>query len=226
MPDMDATALYRIADSYDHWFQRRYVKGKLATDPAYAATAALIADRPMPLLDIGCGIGLLGRYLHARGVITGYLGIDNDPRKIEAGLRAFRLAGLEQTLPLRRVDGLARQPLQGHVALLDVLHYLPATGQRAMLENAIAHLAPGGLLIVRNVMRERSWRYAFTRMSEFFLRVSGWMQVGAQHYPSIDELRAPLEAAGLRVSVRSLHGKTPFDCYLLVAEKRGMSEEK
>jgi 2-polyprenyl-3-methyl-5-hydroxy-6-metoxy-1,4-benzoquinol methylase len=216
---MDATTLYRIADSYDHWFQRRYAKGKLSSDPAYAATAELIENRPMPLLDIGCGIGLLGQYLQARGVITGYLGIDNDPRKIEAGQRAMRLAGLEQALPLRLVDGLTRQSLQGHVALLDVLHYLPAAGQRAMLENAMAHLPPGGLLIARTVLRERSWRYAFTRVSEFFLSLSGWMHVGAQHYPSLDELRAPLEAAGLRVSVRSLHGNTPFDCYLIVAEK-------
>ena len=219
MSAMDATARYRIAESYDHWFQRRYVQGKLATDPAYAATAELIAGHPMPLLDIGCGIGLLGQYLHAQGVITSYLGIDSDPRKIEAGRRALRQAGLDQALQLRLADGVTAQAPHGHVALLDVLHYLPEAGQRAMLENAMAHLAPGGLLIVRNVLRERSWRYVTTRVSEFFLRTSGWMRIGAQHYPSADELRAPLEAAGLKVSIRSLHGKTPFDCYLLVAER-------
>ncbi|WP_430388553.1 class I SAM-dependent methyltransferase [Dyella sp. 20L07] len=219
MSAMDATVRYRIAESYDHWFQRRYVRGKLATDPAYAATAELIADRPMPLLDIGCGIGLLGQYLHAQGTITSYLGIDHDPRKIEAGRRALRHAGLDQVLQLRQGDGVTAQAPPGHVALLDVLHYLPEAGQRAMLENAVSQLAPGGLLVVRNVLRERSWRYAMTRVSEFFLSVSGWMRVGAQHYPSADELRAPLEAAGLSVTIRSLHGKTPYDCYLLVAER-------
>lgn len=218
MSDMDAT-LYRIADSYDHWLQRRYVKGKLAADPAYAATAALIRNRPMPLLDIGCGIGLLGRYLHARGVITRYLGVDNDPRKIEAGSRALRQAGLDGALQLRQAEGLAAQPLRGHVALLDVLHYLPRDGQHALLQNAMAHVAPGGLLVIRNVLRERSWRYAFTRVSEFFLGASGWMRVGAQHYPSADELRGQLEAAGFAVTIRSLHGRTPFDCYLVVAER-------
>jgi cyclopropane fatty-acyl-phospholipid synthase-like methyltransferase len=219
MSPMDATALYRIADSYDHWFQRHYVKGKLSADPAYAAVAELIADRPLPLLDIGCGIGLLGRYLQARGQLNGYLGLDHDPRKIEAGQRAMRQAGLDNSLQLRLADGASVQPLRGHVAILDVLHYLPEDGQRALLANAVAHLAPGGLLIIRNVLRERSWRYGFTRFSEFFLSASGWMRVGAQHYPSADELRDPLEAAGLAVTVRSLHGKTPFDCYLLVAER-------
>jgi 2-polyprenyl-3-methyl-5-hydroxy-6-metoxy-1,4-benzoquinol methylase len=177
----------------------------------------------MPLLDIGCGIGLLGQYLHANGLITDYLGVDHDSRKIIAGQRALRQAGLEGALTLRQADGLAPQALRGHVALLDVLHYLSAADQQAMLRHAAAHLAPGGLLIVRSVLRERSWRYAFTRCSEFFLRVSGWMRVGAQHYPAAAELRAGMEAAGLNVHMRSLHGKTPFDSYLIVAERpRGM----
>jgi len=218
MSNMDA-AMYRIANSYEHWLQRRYVKGKLAMDPAYAATAALIKHRPMPLLDIGCGIGLLGQYLHARGIVTRYLGVDSDPRKIEAGNRALRQAGLDGVLQLRQTDGTSQQPIRGHVALLDVLHYLPRDGQHALLDNAIAHLAPGGLLVIRNVLRERSWRYAYTRVSEFFLSASGWMRVGAQHYPSADELRRQLETAGLTVTIRSLHGKTLFDSYLLVAAR-------
>lgn len=221
MPAMDATTIDRIAESYDHWFQRRYVQGKLSTDPAYAAVAELVARRPLPLLDIGCGIGLLGQYLHAKGVITTYLGVDHDARKIEAGSRALRQLGLEQALPLRLADGATAYPLRGHVAILDVLHYLSEARQRELLDNAIAHLAPGGMLIVRNVLRERSLRYAITRVSEFFLSASGWMRVGAQHYPSAAELRTQMEAAGLRVDIRSLHGRTPFDCYLVVAEKPG-----
>ncbi|QNK03864.1 class I SAM-dependent methyltransferase [Dyella telluris] len=213
------TALYRIADSYDHWLQRRYIKGKLATDPAYAATAALVEHRPMPLLDIGCGLGLLGRYLHARGAVTRYLGVDTDVRKIDAGRRALHLSGLDGALQLQHDEGAAHQPIQGHVALLDVLHYLPRDGQHALLDNAVSHLAPGGRLVIRNVLRERSWRYAFTRVSEFFLGASGWMRVGAQYYPSARELRAQLEGAGLTVNIRPLHGKTPFDSYLIVAER-------
>lgn len=219
MPNMDASTRHRIADSYDHWFQRRYVSGKLATDPAYAAAAELVAHRPMPLLDVGCGIGLLGQYLHARGVLAGYLGVDHDARKIEAGQRALRHAGLDRVLTLRQADGLEPQPVRGHVALLDVLHYLPANQQQALLRHAASHLAPGGRLIVRSVLRERSWRYVYTRISEFFLHASGWMRVGAQHYPSAAELRTALEGNGLSVQVRSLHGRTPFDSYLIVAER-------
>lgn len=219
MATMDVTAHRRIAASYDHRLQRRYVMRKLARDPAYAATAELIAERPMPLFDIGCGIGLLGQYLRACGVTAPYLGVDHDPRKIEAGRRALRRSGLEGTLRLLQGDGAVAQACHGHVALIDVLHYLPEAGQRAVLENAVSHLAPRGRLIVRNVLRESSWRFHLTRVSEFFLRISGWMSVGAQHYPSAAELRATLEAAGLQVSIRPLHGDMLFDSYLVVAQR-------
>jgi 2-polyprenyl-3-methyl-5-hydroxy-6-metoxy-1,4-benzoquinol methylase len=173
----------------------------------------------MPLLDIGCGIGLLGQYLHAQGCLPQYLGVDHDPRKIAAGRRALGRAGLESLLQLHCADGTSEESVQGHVALLDVLHYLPEVRQRALLDYAIHHLAPGGMLIVRNVLREPNWRYQVTRVAEFFLRISGWMRIGAQHYPSADELRAPLEAAGLRVAIRPLHGHMPYNIYLVVAQR-------
>ncbi len=220
MARMDAAARHRIADYYERGLQRGYVRGKLATDPVYAAAAELIAEHPLPLLDIGCGIGLLGQYLHAQGCVPEYLGLDHDQRKIEAGLRALHRAGIDQSLQLRCADGTTAQTVRGHVALLDVLHYLSQERQRAVIEHAVRHLAPDGMLIVRSVLREPNWRYQATRVSEFFLRISGWMRVGAQHYPSADELRAPLEAAGLQVTIRPLHGHTPYNSYLLVAQRR------
>ena len=48
--------------------------------------------------------------------------------------------------------------------------------------------------------------------------MSGWIPGGAQHYPSAAELRAPLENAGLDVQIKPLHGRTPFNGYLIVAQ--------
>ncbi len=149
-----------------------------------------------------------------------YVGLDHDQRKIEAGLRALRRAGIDQSLQLCCADGTTAQPLRGHVALLDVLLYLSEERQHAVIEHAVRHLAPDGMLIVRSVLREPNWRYQATRVAEFFLRISGWMRVGAQHYPSADELRAPLEAAGLQVTMRPLHGHMPYNNYLVVAQRK------
>ncbi|MES1154729.1 MAG: class I SAM-dependent methyltransferase, partial [Rhodanobacter sp.] len=201
----------------DNHLQRGYVRGKLAGDPVYAATAALVAGTTLPLLDIGCGIGLLGLYLHVLGHAQPYLGVDHDARKIAAGQQAVQRAGLDALMSLRHADVAELPPMHGHVALLDVLHYLPAARQSPLLQEAARHLAPDGCLIIRNVLREPNWRFHATRVEEFFLRTSGWIPGGAQHYPSADELRAPLQDAGLHVRIEPLRGRTPFNSYLIVA---------
>ncbi|WP_426702503.1 class I SAM-dependent methyltransferase [Rhodanobacter sp. Col0626] len=214
---MDRRSRKRIANLYDNLLQRGYVRGKLAGDPVYAATAALLGESSLPLLDIGCGIGLLGQYLNAQGHVRRYLGLDHDPRKITAGRLAAQRAGLDDVMNLQHADAAELPPVYGNVALLDVLHYLPARRQSALLQSAARHLAPRGCLIIRNVLREESWRFHATRIEEFFLHASGWISVAPQHYPSANELRAPLENAGLDVRIEPLHGHTPFNSYLIVA---------
>ncbi len=215
---MNRLARQRIANLYDSRLQRCYVRSKLASDPVYAATIAVIAGSALPLLDIGCGIGLLGQYLHAHGHALPYLGVDHDPRKIAAGQRAVQRAGLAKTMSLLRADVAELPPTCGHVALLDVLHYLPAGRQRDLLQAATRHLATGGRLVIRNVLREDNWRFHATRIEEFFLSSSGWIPGGAQHYPSVDEVCAPLGDAGLDVRIEPLRGHTPFNSYLIVAQ--------
>ncbi|HZX71958.1 MAG TPA: class I SAM-dependent methyltransferase [Rhodanobacter sp.] len=216
---MDRRTRQHIASHYDSHLQRWYVRSKLASDPVYAASSSLLAGSTLPLLDIGCGIGLLGQYLHMQGHRAPYLGLDRDPRKIAAGRRAAQRAGLATVVDLRCADAHDLPPTQGHVALLDVLHYLPAAGQSGLLQQAARHLAPQGRLIIRNVLREGNWRFHATRVEEFFLQASGWIPGGAQHYPDAGELRQTLEAAGLHVRIQGLRGHTPFNSYLIVARQ-------
>lgn len=214
---MDRDTRHRIARLYDNRLQRLYVRSKLASDPVYAATAAIVGGSDLPLLDIGCGIGLLGQYLNAQGHSLPYLGLDHDERKIKAGRRAVQHAGLGAVMALHHADVAELPSVQGHVALLDVLHYLSAAQQLTLLQAAARHLAPQGCLIIRNVLREPNWRFHATGLEEFFLRTSGWIPGGVQHYPTASELRTPLENAELDVRFESLRGRTPFNSYLIVA---------
>lgn len=216
---MDRLSRQRIADYYDGAFQRGYVRGKLASDPVYAAAAEAIAGNALPLIDIGCGIGLLGLYLHTRGALPRYVGLDHDERKIQAGQAAARRAGLDQAMQLLVADASALPELRGHIALLDMLHYLPRDAQVTLLNACLHRIAPGGVLVIRNVLRDDSWRFQATRAEEVWLRVSGRIRGGAKHYPSAQELRAPLEAAGLVVTLAPLFGRTPFNSYLLLARR-------
>ena len=227
MHDRDATpplgraARHAIAQRYPGRFQRGYAQGKMAGDPVYAAAATQLAEAPPhPLLDIGCGMGLLGQYLHECGLLHGYLGIDLDTRRIDAGrIAAATLASTP--LRLQRGDATQLPAFRGHVAMLDMLHYLPAAGQAALLRAAAARLAPDGVLLIRSVLREANWRFHATRAEEWFLRASRQLRVGAQHYPNADEVRAPLQSLGLSVTVQPLRGRTPFNSYLVVARRQG-----
>jgi 2-polyprenyl-3-methyl-5-hydroxy-6-metoxy-1,4-benzoquinol methylase len=216
---MDHRSRQRIASRYDNVIQRGYVRGKLAGDPVYAATAALLDESSLPLLDIGCGIGLLGQYLNTQGRKKRYFGLDHDPRKIASGRLAAQRGGLEDLMELHHADAAELPSVQGDVAVLDVLHYLPASRQPDLLRSAARHLAPAGRLIIRNVLREKNWRFHATRIEEFFLHASGWIPGGPQHYPSASELRAPLEDVGLDVRIEPLRGRTPFNSYLIVARR-------
>jgi cyclopropane fatty-acyl-phospholipid synthase-like methyltransferase len=209
----------RIASRFSRRGDRLYIHGKLATDPVYSACATAIAGRRLPLLDIGCGLGLLGHYLHAIDALEGYVGLDNDPRKIAMGREAAQRAGLARELTLRQDEATAPQGVRGHVALLDVLHYLPEDRQAELLANAVDHLADDGVLILRSVIRDGSWRYRATVLEERFIKAVGWIPGGAQYFPTEGDIRQVLEPRGIHVRFRPLFGRTPYNSWLMTASR-------
>ena len=215
----DARTRRLIASRFTRPGDRYYILGKLASDPVYGATARAIAGRRMPMLDIGCGLGILGHYLHACDALDGYLGLDRDEAKIARGRTAARDADLGETLALREDDATTPQPVRGHVALLDVLHYLPRERQPELLRYAVEHLADDGVLVLRTVLRDGSWRFRATVWEERFIKAVGWIPGGAQHFPCAEEIRQALEPHGIAVSFQPLYGRTPYNSWLLTASK-------
>ena len=215
---LDRSMRASVTARFTGFNQRQYVRGKLASDPVYTAVARLLeASQPFPLLDVGCGMGLLGHYLHGCGVLRGYIGIDHDERKIAAARRAAMAIG--DVLDLRRADVADLPDFRGHVGLLNVLHYLPAIRQPALLTQLAEHVAPGAQLMIRNVLRAKHWRFHATVLEEHVLHATGWMRVGADHYPTAQEVITPLQRAGLVTSIEPMWGRTPFNSYLIVARR-------
>lgn len=216
MQDPAHSALIRsIAARFGrHWY-RGYARNKLRFDPAYAAVATLIGRGDEAVLDVGCGLGLLGFYLRGSGFCGRYLGIDFDAPKIAEARRVADACRAD--LAFADGDANALPAFGGHVIMLDVLHYLRADDQQHLLREAAARVQPGALLIVRNVLRERNWRFHATRIEEYFLHATRWMRSPPRHYPSRDEIETTLAAAGLSVEVRPLWGNTPFNSFVIVA---------
>lgn len=208
----------RVARRYRRPWHRDYVRAKLRHDPVYATLGDLLAGDERPLLDVGCGLGLLGLYLREARRGGAYRGIDFDEGKIAVGREA---AAGEAGMSFEPGDARGLPAFAGHVALIDVLHYLPAAAQHDLLRAAAARVAPGALLFVRSVLRERGWRFRLTVAEEFFIHAIGWMRSPARHYPLRAEIEAPLRAAGLEVDTRPLWGSTPFNSFAILARRPG-----
>ena len=67
---------------YDYYYTRE----KLASDPLYPGVLQALRGTDAPLLDLGCGLGLLAHALARDGQALAYYGVDNDAPKIERAI--------------------------------------------------------------------------------------------------------------------------------------------
>jgi len=196
---------------------RGYIVGKLTTDPAYGAVFDRLGSSGLPIIDIGCGMGLLAHYLRSRGCSAPILGYDFDARKILFARAAAERGGLAD-VRFEVGDVADHPPSKSNLVLLDVLHYLDANTRKHLLNCLAAHTREGGKVLIRGAVREQSWRYRLTLMQEFWTRWSGWIPSPAPvEFPTIDEIVEPFESAGCRCEVSPLWGRTPFNGRLVVA---------
>lgn len=199
----------RLASAYESRYLRGYVRWKVATDPVYEAVVARLHDVDHPVLDLGCGVGLLPFYLREKGFSQPILGIDFDERKIAS---ANEIGARYRDLDFRAAD--ARSPLpEGYtIVILDLLQYMDRDSQQIVLRNAAQAVRPGGRVIIREGIRDGSWRYRLSWLSDTFGRAIRWMRAERLEIPTREEIEAPF--AGFERTVVPLWGKTPFNNYL------------
>jgi 2-polyprenyl-3-methyl-5-hydroxy-6-metoxy-1,4-benzoquinol methylase len=210
--------MMRISSLFARRWMRFYSRGKLRHDPAFPTAFEKIGESSLPLLDIGCGVGLLAFYLRERGFAPEVLGLDVDERKIREGQV---VAGQHYTgISLQTGDAAALPEFSGNVAMLDVLHYLsPSAQQTALLEMA-KRVAPGCWCFVRTTPNDGSWRFRFTQIEESFAQAISWMTRPVAAFPTLAHLESCFPATEFDADVRPLWGSTPFNSWLLAFRRR------
>lgn len=205
-----------LGNRYDYY----YTRIKLRTDPLYPGVLDALRGTRAPLLDLGCGLGLLAHALRADGQALDYRGVDIDAAKIR---RARRIAA-RSGLPRARFELLdlkhGAPEHRGSVAVLDVLQYLSEAGQDALIARAAAMLVSGARLVIRCGLDEDSRRGRSSRLGDLLAHLAGWMQERPRCPPTRARLQASLDAAGLEAHFAPLYGRTPFNNWLVVAEPR------
>ena len=223
---VDAARARGIADAFrpdrpwGNYWDYFYSRSKLGSDPLYPGVCDALRGTSAPLLDLGCGLGLLAHALAADGIALPYRGVDSDDSKIQRARRAAARGGLVgaafDTVDLARVI----PEHHGSVAILDVLQFVPPDAQARVLDAAVAMLSAGAKLVIRTGLEDGTSRARITRAVDVVSRVLGWMNAGPRFYPEADALRARFEAAGLAYEIEPLYGNTPFNNWRVVAERR------
>ena len=186
---MQALALYRDQSPGVrlHTFLRAW------SAPLRAVVEAL--PREGRLLDVGCGHGLVANEAALRSPSLRVLGVDISEGKIASarasvGSRAnvdFRLAPLED-VPETGFDA---------VSLIDVLYLVPKASWSAFLSACRDRIAPGGLLVLKEIGTRPRWKFERLKLQEFMsTRILRITRGDTMHFESGEALGRRLAGLG------------------------------
>lgn len=195
-------------------FDRGFVRWKMRLDRIFSLLDAEDLGSGTAV-DLGCGYGMALCFAAYGEKGRPLAGCDLDARRIGVAQKA--LAGFNAKIEICDVRQYALPPA-GLILILDVLQYLSAEEQLALLGRCCAALEPDGKFIFRVHDRERGLRSALTMLFDRLI-----FHIGkASSRPlvlSAAAYREALEAAGMRVRVRRFRNLLPLAHILFVAER-------
>ena len=164
----------------------------------YEDLAPLLPTRGT-IVDLGAGEGLLAHVLVLGSPDRRVIAVDHDAARVK------RIRGSATGVPIEAVEAsftsYAMPRCEG-VALVDVLHYLDAPAQEALLVRIHAALVPGGVLVMRDPDAGVRLRFLWTRLHERVFTALGITRARIGVYRSAAAWERALRAAGF-ASVRA-----------------------
>ncbi|MFL6543143.1 MAG: class I SAM-dependent methyltransferase [Chthoniobacterales bacterium] len=213
-------ACARVASLFRQRWLRLYVGRKLRTDPVFSAAFELFARSDAPIIDLGCGVGLLAAYLRERNCQHPIIGIDRDGRKISLA-REMAAHANYRDVEFREGDLTAIEAEgKANVALVDVLHYLPAAQQRSLLRTVAQCVSLGGIVAIREAPQATTIRFLLTYAGERMSQAISWNVAAPLQFPTAMTICDSFRADDYEAEKRPLWGRTPFNNHLFIFRRR------
>lgn len=179
------------------------------------------------ILEIGCGHGLFCTYLALTGSGRTVVGVDIDRAKIEQAQRVGeQFAGGRLRFAVATSGTVEPGPWDA-IVVIDMLYLLPADQQRDLLLAAAAQLAPGGVLLIKEMGTAPEWKVRWNTLQETLaVSVLGITERaddtadGPQFaFVPPDTMAGWLREAGLSTTGRRVDRHLPHPHHLLTARK-------
>jgi 2-polyprenyl-3-methyl-5-hydroxy-6-metoxy-1,4-benzoquinol methylase len=195
--------------------ERLHVTARLRSCPIAAIADATPSSGR--ILDFGCGHGAVSLYLAFTSSAREITGVDVDGDKLVHARAAADAAALpirfEQVEPGYRPTG-----QWDAITIVDVLYLLGEQAALEVVDASAAALAPGGVLLIKEIDVRPRWKFWLAAGQEFLstkvLRITKGSRV---RFLPPAQFEARLVGAGLEVEHRSLHRGRMHPHHLIVA---------
>jgi SAM-dependent methyltransferase len=168
------------------------------------------------ILDVGCGFGLFAAYFGQTQPRRRITGIDTNERRIAMARHVGSSLGLGSH---EFIVGDARSakvvgPFDA-AYVLDVMHHVPADAQEALLARLRDLLAPGGVLVLKDITTEPAFGLKFTELLDRVM--VGWNEpLAYRHHREWGEMLVRL---GFRVRAVRVPDVLPYPHVVIAARK-------
>lgn len=192
---------------------RMFLGARLAVVPLGAIDAEL-RELKGRVLSLGCGHGIVERYLAELNPDVTVDGFELDAARVEA---AGRTASAAPRVTVACADVTELPDLETHDAALavDVLHHIAPDAHVDIAHALYRCLRPGGTLLVKDIDTHPRWKHRWNVIHDRI--VAGPDPI---HCRSADDMAAVVTAAGFDiVDVRRLHRAGPYPHYLVHARR-------
>lgn len=211
----------RVLGLYSGAAVRAHVTVRWHTCPFRRIAASV--PRQGRILEVGCGHGVFSAFLALQSPRRGVRGIDIDDVKIRSARTAaerVRRMGGDLDFDAVPAGTLPPGPWDA-IVVVDVLYLLSEDAQRTLLDGAARQLAPGGVLVVKEMGRRPRWKFHWNRLQETLsVHVLRITRGAAFTFLAPERLEGMMRDAGLATaSVRVDRGR-PHPHHLLVGRRQ------
>ncbi|MGI9022500.1 MAG: class I SAM-dependent methyltransferase [Acidimicrobiales bacterium] len=199
---------------------RAHVRLRWWTCPFRAVAAQL--PRAGCVLEVGCGHGVFSLLAAVSGPERTVVGVDVDERKVphaRAATGRARSQGASVEITVAPPGELPAGPWDA-IVVVDVAYLLDEATQRRLLAECAARLAPGGVLVVKEMALEPRWKFRWNQVQETAsVRLLGITVGGKMTFVDPAEMGRWMAAECLDVRHLPLHKGYPHPHHLVVGRR-------